>query len=239
MANAQVTQSIVEIILLQNPHAQVCQSVVEMITIPGPTPPPPPPTAGQPSTPVGGPAYRSKGGCLPKNRWDDCLDAYELLLRNIRFPASCSIPQEYRNLLPWEDDFGAIPPQSIPVRQTGGITTPQGSAGDRVMIQYRVPEGYFALLSGFYFAYSGTGFSQGSGDLVFRMKVNQYYVKDLSNVLFTLGSSRFPIPMTEGHIVRSDDVVQMIVNAPNLSGLIQAGQSTCSAGLFGFAWPMG
>lgn len=236
--NAQVTQSIAEIIVLQNPHAQVTQSIVEYFVL-STVVPPPPPIPGQPNVASGAPYVRSRGGCLPRTRWDDCLDEIERRTRSIKFPPSCSIPEEYRNLLPWEDDFGAIPPGAIPIRQTNGITTPTAAAGDKVMVKYKVPCGYFALLSGFYFSYSGTGFVQGSGDLVFRMKVDMYYVKDLSNVLFTLGSSRFPVPMTQGQIVSSDDMVCLIVNAPNLSGLIQAGSSTCSAGLFGFAWPMG
>ena len=170
-------------------------------------------------------------------RRDRDLLAQEELLKAIRYPTSCSIPIEWRNLLPWDDEHGAIPPGSVPINQAAGITTPAPAAGDQVMVSYRVPKGYYGLLAGFYWQYSGLGFVQGSGDIIFRLRRNQVYIKGLSNQSFTLGSTRFPIPMTQGQILLSDNVIQAIVSVPNLSGQIQVGASTCYAGLFGFLWP--
>ena len=102
---------------------------------------------------------------------------------------------------------------------------------------FRVPYGWDGLLAGFYFNYSGAGFAQGSGDLLFRIQVNQYYLKDLSNLPFTLGDPVNPVPMTQGKILLSGQKVSAIVNVPNLSGMIQIGNSTVYAGLLGFFWP--
>ncbi len=184
--------------------------------------------------PQGGP------GCLmPKNHWDLCGEEEMRKMLRIRIPGFCTIPERYKNLLPWEDDFGAVPFQSKVINQAKGIVTPAPAAGDQVMLQYQVPHGYFGFLSGFFFQYSGIGFVPGSGDIIFRIRLNQRYLKDLSNVLFALGSTRFPVPMTQGQVLLSDQVIQAIVNVPNLSGLIQVGSSTCYAGLFGFLWPYG
>ena len=216
----------------------------------GPCAVPPPPTppvgsgagSGPPPYPLRaeGPPFLRAGSCaLPSNCWDALTEREARALRHIQFPRACTIPEQYGNLLPWDEDFGAIPEQSKVIRQTQGIVTPAPAAGDQVMIEYHVPTGFFGLLSGFFFQYSGIGFVQGSGDLIFRIRLNQRYLKDLSNVLFTLGNTKFPIPMTQGQPLLSDQRVQAIVNVPNLSGLIQVGQSTCYAGLFGFLWPYG
>ena len=187
----------------------------------------------------GAPFFRGGVCNRASNEWDECLERLAASYRRIKIPLPCSIPEPYKNLLPWDEDFGAIPEQSKPLRTTAGIFTPPTIAGDQVMVSYRVPNGYFGLLSGFFFQYTGVGFAQGSGDLIFRLKLNQRYVKDLSAVPFTLGSPKFPVPMTEGQVLLSGQVVESIVNVPNLSGLIQIGASTCYAGLFGFLWPYG
>ncbi len=189
--------------------------------------------------PAGGSSFAGAGCRLPKNRWDQSMEQEAVKYSQIHIPGFCTIPERYKNLLPWEDDFGAVPFQSKVINQAKGIVTPAPAAGDQVMLQYQVPHGYFGFLSGFFFQYSGIGFVPGSGDIIFRIRLNQRYLKDLSNVLFALGSTRFPVPMTQGQVLLSDQVIQAIVNVPNLSGLIQVGASTCYAGLFGFLWPYG
>ena len=234
---ARLTQSVLELLTSTNPSARVTQSVLEIIAIPAN---PPIPAATPLAIPTGSPYARSMGGCsAPPNEWDERAERLAKQYRRIRFPKACTIPEEYKNLLPWDEDFGAIPKQSVPIRETKGIVTPAPAAGDQVIFGYRVPKAYFGFLSGFFFQYSGVGFTQGSGDLVFRIKLNQRYVKDLSNVTFTLGSPKFPLPMTQGQILLSDQLLEMIVTVPNLSGLIQVGASTCYAGIYGFLWPYG
>lgn len=236
---SRVTQAIVEIMILQNPSARVTQAVVEICVLAF-VPPPPIPGQGVAIT-GGGPASireRSKGGCNPKvTHYDWCLEAEGALMRKITFPPSCSIPQEYCNLLPWDDTYGATPEQSFPFLKQAGIVTPTTVSGDNVVVSFRVTSGYDGLLSGFYFNYSGAGFSQGSGDIVWRVQINQRYVKDLSNVPFLLGDPVNPIPMTQGQIITSGQTVRAIVSIPNLSGMIQIGNSTVYAGLLGFFWP--
>lgn len=213
-----------------NPNVKVAQSVVQLVVIAGtapPTPPPPPPVGG-------GGKYRI---CRPPNCFDETLHWEGLKYRKIQFPPICSIPKEYRNLLPWDDTFGAIPKQAQPVRIAGGIVTPAPAAGDQVIVSGRIPPGFDGLLTGVFQMYQGLNFVQGSGDIVWRIQVDQHYVKDWGASMFALGSPQEPIPMTEGMIIFSGQTVRYIVNVPNLSGLIQVGQSTIVAGLLGFFWP--
>jgi hypothetical protein len=197
---------------------------------------PPPPAV---TSIVGG---RPEGvqGCLPRNRWDWCMFQEFLLIRRIHFPPPCAIPPEYCNSLPWDsDDNGniAIPPGAVPIRQTHGILTPAPAAGDQTIFEYRVPLGYDGLITGIFHFYTGGGFIEGSGDILWRVQLTQRYLENLGNIEFSLGSPVSPLPLTQGQIVLSGRTIRYIVNVPNLSGLIQVGQSQIAAGLTGFLWP--
>jgi hypothetical protein len=253
MANADVQQAITELITLSQPNADVQQAIVEMITLG--LPPanarvqqaivefivlalPIPATANPANTggyPYGIPPL---GTCRPINRFDECEILEARRMRKIKFPPSCIMPpgaDPYA--MPWEDDFGALPEQSVPFNKTGAIVTPNSAAGDVTVLSFRVPLGFDGLLTACYWGYTGTGFSQGSGDLIFRLQRNQVYLKDLSNVAYTIGSSKLPAPMTQGALLLSGQLVSLIVNAPNVSGNIQVGDSNIYGGLIGFWWP--
>jgi hypothetical protein len=184
----------------------------------------------------GGAPYQ---GCRRRNDWDWCAVMEALQYYRIKFPPLCSIPKEYRNWLPWDEDFGAnaVPPGSVPLHRVRGIVTPAPAAGDQTILEMRMPLGYDGLLAGIFHFYSGNGFVQGSGDIVWRVQVNLRYMEDLGNIPFALGSPQSPVPLTEGQILLSGQTVRYIVNVPNLSGLIQVGQSQITAGLVGFLWP--
>jgi Putative Ig domain len=179
--------------------------------------------------------------CHERNGFDCCLERLALNWRRITFPPLCAIPREMCELYPypWDEDTQnphPIPKDAVPVRQAKGITTPAAAAGDQTILSYVVPQGYDALITSFWFGYSGTGFVQGSGDILFRIQQNQRYLKGLSNVPFLIGAPKFPCPMTEGQIVMSGSLLRLVVNVPNLSGLILVGSSTVSAGFQGFLW---
>jgi hypothetical protein len=191
------------------------------------------------NTVVGGvPISIPRQGCRPRNEFDQCLQSLERFWHKIKFPPMCTLPRGCdKNLLPWDEDFGAVPEQSVPFRTVAGILTPAPAAGDQVVASLRINPGYDGLLTGFFWGYTGTGFTQGSGDIIWRIKLNLRYSKDLSNVPFALGSPQLPIPLTEGQILVAGQTVQVIVNVPNLSGMIQVGASRIVGGLIGFAWP--
>ena len=199
-----------------------------------------PPTPPPPASPVPMPRGSSpipKGGCHEKNGFDLCTEIEAAKMSRIHFPPMCTIPEEYRNLLPWDDTFGAIPPQAVPFHVTGSIVTPATVAGDQVVCALRVLQGFDGILTGIFQMYTGSGFVQGDGDIVWRIQINQRFVKDLSNNPFSMGTPVLPLPMTEGQLLLSGQTVRYIVNVPNLSGNIQVGASTIVCGLIGFYWP--
>jgi hypothetical protein len=240
---ARVQQAIVELATLNNPNARVQQAVIEMVTLSSIPPPVPAPPTSNPAI-TGGAPYGIPppvSTCRRLNGFDACQLAEIRKLRAITFPPMCIIPSGLDPFtLPCDDDSeapGFIPEQCVPFYKTGGIVTPTTAAGDVTVISFRVPPGYDGLLTGLYFGYSGNGFSQGSGDLLFRVRTNQVYLKDLGAVPFLLGSSQQPCPMTQGAPLLSSQLVSVIVNVPNLSGNIQTGASTIYCGMNGFWWP--
>ena len=236
---AQLTQSAIEIVTLNHPHAQLTQSAIEILTLP---PPPPPPPPGQPQAPqgvTGSPVGMAR--CCAKNFWDNCLEDQANLQRQITFPCLCTLPPGLKNKLPWEeqDETGAYPVQSKPWNTLGGIVTPLTAAGDQVVCSFKVPLGYDALFSGMFMGYSGSGYQQGSGDIVWRILVNIHYPDELGNIGYIYGTPQEPLPLTEGQIVFSNSTISLVVNVPNLSGNIQVGASRVFGGLLGFMWPRG
>ncbi len=209
-------------------------SVACSITITGPV-------AASPVSTITGGLPIALQGCKPRNEYDWCMVYEQLRVRKIKFPPSCSIPKEFQNSyhLPWADDFGnhAVPAEAVPFRNAGGIVTPATAAGDTVIISERVPQGYDGLLLGAYWFYTGSGFLEGSGDIVWRIQLNQRFLEDLGNVEFQMGSPISPMPMTQGQILLSGQTARVLVNVPNLSGMIQIGASQIGAGLIGFYFP--
>jgi len=172
----------------------------------------------------------------PINLYDLCAEDEVRRTRRIQFKPPCDIPC---NLLPWDEDGMPVPAGGRPFHVTGTITTPDAAAGDVLVCQARVPYGYDALLAYIYQIYQGSGFEQGSGDIVWRIRRNQFWLKQLGNNPYQLGSVQNPLPLTEGQIILSGSLFSYYVNVPNLSGMIQVGASLISCGMLGFYWPRG
>jgi Putative Ig domain len=172
----------------------------------------------------------------PINLYDLCAEDEVRRTRRIHFKPSCSIPC---NQLPWDEDANPVPAGGRPFHITGTIVTPATAAGDVLVCQDRVPCGYDAFLTSIYQIYQGSGFQQGSGDIVWRIRRNLLWLKQLGNNPYALGSFRNPMPLTEGQIIVSGSLFSYFVNVPNLSGMIQIGASRISCGMLGFYWPRG
>ena len=170
----------------------------------------------------------------PKNAWDHCLECVRIYQRLI-CKRICPKPRPMISW-PWDESEG-IPPDAVPFRQTGGILTPFPVDGDVDILQFQVPVGYDAVLMQGYNLYLGTGFVQGSGDILWRLKINSYYAMDWGSVAFSLGSVRDPFPFSDCIFLTSRQLVTLQVNVPNPSGMIQVGASRIIGGLMGFYLP--
>ena len=172
----------------------------------------------------------------PINSFDLCALQEVYRLKRIVFPKPCNIPQ---CSLPWDEDYTPIPAGAVPFHITGTITTPDPSAGDVLVCSGRVPLGYDGLLTEIFQQYQGSGFQQGSGDIVWRLRRNQQWIKTLGNLAYALGNPQNPVQLTEGQILFSGTQFFFYVNVPNLSSSIQVGASLITCGMNGFYWPRG
>lgn len=172
----------------------------------------------------------------PINRYDLCAEAEVRRLKCIEFRPACNIPP---HSLPWDDEGHRIPAGAVPFHITGTITTPAPAAGDVLVCKGQVPLGYDGLLTSIFQQYQGSGFQQGSGDIVWRIKRNQQWLKSLGNNPFALGNPQNLVDLTEGQIIYSGTFFYYFVNVPNLSSMIQVGASLITCGMDGFYWPRG
>lgn len=69
---------------------------------------------------------------------------------------------------PWVE----MPPGGRPFRYDAVIQTPAAGTQDFALIAFRVPNGYIAAIKRHAHTYLGPGFSEGSGDLVWKMSID-------------------------------------------------------------------
>lgn len=120
----------------------------------------------------------------------------------------------------------------------GSITTPTTVSGNNLVVSFQVPVGYFGLLLGVYNIYTGTGFVQGSGDIVWRIKIGGRWLRNFGNQLFSQGDLANPFPLMASDTLMPGELVQFIVSVPNTSGNIQVGTSNILCGLQGWFYPL-
>ena len=104
-------------------------------------------------------------------------------------------------------------PQPLAFFQTGvgGAFT----GVDTIIGQWVVPRGYDGAITHVLFVYTGDGFDQGSGNIVWRVKVGQRYAKNLGNATFTYGDLNTALLVPGQSIpLISGQTVQLIVNIP-------------------------
>lgn len=125
----------------------------------------------------------------------------------------------------------------IPFNPAGAIPLPSPADGDTVILSFRVPIGYDGMILGQYNALTAN-FTQGSGDIVWRISAAGRYLRDRGNILVTIGSPKRVYPVVGGLQLRSGNLVEFIVNAPNTGGSLPfPGAANVLAGLHGWFYP--
>jgi len=117
----------------------------------------------------------------------------------------------------------------------GAIPLPLPAAADVVIFSFRVPLGYDGMILGQFHGFTGD-FTEGSGDLEWRVRVNGRYLKDMGQMLVSIGSNRTLSPVYGGLQLRSKNLVEYLVFAPNLSASLDP-SGNIIAGLHGYVWP--
>ena len=118
------------------------------------------------------------------------------------------------------------------------IVTPTTISGDNTVLSFTLGPGYHGMIYGLVFAYTGTGFTNGSGDLLFRLQVGRAWARNLGAAQNTLGAPGSPFPMADYLDITQNQNVQVLVNVPNTSGLIQIGTSRIVCGVQGWTYPI-
>ena len=136
---------------------------------------------------------------------------------------------------PWVEP----PPGAITFNLDKAIPLPDPAAVDTVILSFRVPIAFDGILLAQYHAYRGSGvFVEASGDIVWRVRANGRYLRDMGNMQLSIGSPQTLSPVPGGLWLYSGDLVEYIVSAPNGSGnLPLPGQGNILAGLHGWFWP--
>jgi hypothetical protein len=154
---------------------------------------------------------------FPNNEFDNCLmDEYGLWAQinacggikavcpGMRYkdPPWVKMPMQGRRFSPIK---------SIPLPAANGLETLVGS--------FLVPTGYDGVGISVVFNYTGQGFAEGSGDLTWRLQLNQHYVKDYANVQTQIGSLTTPYYQNSGGILlQANQLVQFWINRSIASG---------------------
>jgi len=106
------------------------------------------------------------------------------------------------------------------------------------LLSYLVPDGLRFSLRGVVFAFFGSGWNEGSGDLVFSLTVQAAGTRDvdyLNNVTTHLGSPDFPYPILGRLEFAPEDV--LIVNLANNANVVAGSPNFVVAHLVGHTYP--
>jgi hypothetical protein len=129
-----------------------------------------------------------------------------------------------------------MPAEGRQYQEIGSIVTPAADGNDYVVHQFKVPTGYDGVITSVTNFYTGAGFAEGSGNIVWRVTIGRAWLRNFGNIETTLGSLTSPCPLFRGGVrVYSDQVVSYYVNIPVLSP-IAGGRIVCA--FFGWFYPI-
>lgn len=136
---------------------------------------------------------------------------------------------------PWVEP----PPGAVTFNPDKAIPLPAPAVVNAVILSFRVPIAYDGIILAQYHAYRGAGaFVEASGDLVWRVRVDGRYLRDMGDMEVSIGSPQTLSPCPGGLWIQSGNLVEYVVSAPNGSGSLPLpGQGNILAGLQGWFWP--
>ncbi len=172
----------------------------------------------------------------PPTSYNGCLESELMLWQKINdcggLLAIC--PGRKYTEPPWI----RMPQQGKRFSKIGSIALPAANGTDTLIESFKVPYGYDGCIVSVVFSTDGTiGFQQGSGDLTWRLQLNQRWVRDYGAVTTYIGSLITPFNVNSGQIIlQSGQLVQVFVNrSVASSGTISGGRVV--SGIFGWFWP--
>lgn len=121
-----------------------------------------------------------------------------------------------------------MPPDGRQYQEIGSISTPAADGNNYSVHSFKVPTGYDGVITSVANFYTGAGFVEGSGDIVWRMLIGRAWCRNFGNIETTLGSLTSPCPLFRGGVrIYSEQVVNYYVNIP-IGSPIAGGRIVCA-----------
>lgn len=115
------------------------------------------------------------------------------------------------------------------------IATPAVNV-DTEVLRLAVPDGYDGVIRAFSNNFTGANFVQGSGQILWRLLIDQMVVKNYGRITIEMGSPQWPRD-TAGILLRSGQMVRFIVTVTD--PLLAGSASGIICALAGHFWPKG
>jgi hypothetical protein len=152
---------------------------------------------------------------------NECLWRKIETLRQIQLDGGlqivCKAPHRVDDKLPpWD----MMPSDGRPLNLLQSILLSTVGTTAVAVLNYTVPTGYDGILNQLVFSFTGEGFVEGSGNLQWQLKIDQYYAYNYGNFLFSLSDIRRGQTAVEGGGIRfySNQRLSWLVTRPNAPG---------------------
>jgi hypothetical protein len=171
------------------------------------------------------------------NAWNKALDTEaQILDRIIKMGGfEMTIPWHKRRRYdkqPWE----VMPPEGERLQKFGSIVRPANDGADHLIMTFQMPKAWDGVATQVMFSSTDASFIQGSGDLVWRLKVGARWIPDFANVTFSLNNLQNPHELIGAYIrLLSLQIVSLYVNVPAASAVDPA--SRVNAAVVGWQYP--
>jgi hypothetical protein len=135
------------------------------------------------------------------NAFNHCLNQecqlWEQIILRGGLEMVCQTMRKKRYLkAPWVE----MPPEGERLQKVGSIPLPVAELVDTPILDFTMPIGWDGVGTNIMMTVAGSGFVEGSGDVVWRMQVGQRWIPDFSNVIFSLNDLRNPHALVGGYI---------------------------------------
>jgi hypothetical protein len=135
------------------------------------------------------------------NAFNHCLNQecqlWEQIILRGGLEMVCQTMRKKRYLkAPWVE----MPPEGERLQKVGSIPLPAAELVDTQILDFTMPIGWDGVGTNVMMTVAGSGFVEGSGDVIWRMQVGQRWIPDFSNVIFSLNDLRNPHALVGGYI---------------------------------------
>jgi hypothetical protein len=152
-------------------------------------------------------------------------------------------PEQQRDMGYWPYPWIEMPPGGEPFDEFASIVTPNANGTETLVLTFTIPYAYDGIVLGVFNGFTGPGFVEGSGNLIWRIRLGQASllgkpVRNYNNIRVTLGSLAQARSVQGGILVQSGQIVQYSVTHAIGSPIVPAG-TRIICNITGFYWPRG